>query len=178
MCIFCFNECEIRECRYQGKPAAAVAEYGCNLRNNAGCQHLASHDTSERIQRVGGFFEAHAATVDDADDRCARLPCQTIEPCDLLCMHFADRATEHRDILAENVYEVAVDRTEPGYNPVRRCLSGREIKIGTSRSDLRTDFDKTVRVKQRFNSPACSILCQTHLMSSIRFINILNQFSV
>jgi hypothetical protein len=69
-------------------------------------------------QRDDALLDARARAVVDADERAAGLDRQFLDLDDLLAVHLAEAAAEHRGVLAEDAHVAAVDGAVAGDHAV------------------------------------------------------------
>ena len=89
-----------------------------DLRDDAGGQDVVVEDLAVEAQRDDTLLDAGAGAVVDADQRAAGLDRQLLHLDDLLAVHLAEAAAEHRDVLAEDADVAAVDGAVAGDHAV------------------------------------------------------------
>jgi len=96
-------------------------------------------------------LDARTGAVVEADDWCAGLQCEVHQFVDLFSEHFAERAAEHGEVLAEDKYLAAVDGTPAGdYAVGVRTLVEPRCLCAVSRQQV--EFVETAGVEQRVDS--------------------------
>ena len=128
---------------------SAFAEDDGDLRDQAAQQLVAAAQLGVPRQRGHRVLDPGAGRVVDADDRAAdhRHPLHQLG--DLAAEHLADRALEHRLVVAEDTDRPAVDGAVPGDHAVA------EQRVGvTRRLAQRTDLQEAARVDQRMDARA------------------------
>ncbi len=131
------------------RSASAFAEDDGDLGHEAAQQLVAAAEFGVPGQRRHRVLDARAAGVVDADDRAADHRDPLHQAGHLAAEHLADRALEHRLVVAENADRAAVDRAVAGDHPVA------EERLGIAwRLAQRTDLEEAARVEQRVDPGA------------------------
>ena len=99
-------------------PAGRRAHDQRNLRNDPGGVGVAAEDLAIEAERDHTFLDASAASLVETDQRAAGLERKVDDLDDLLAIDLAQAAPEYRHVLAEHTHRPALDRAEPGDNPV------------------------------------------------------------
>ena len=94
--------------------AGAGAHHEGDLRDHARALHVAPEDLRVAGQRDDALLDAGAARVVDPDQRAAVLGRHVHHLADLLGEHLAQRAAEHREVLAEHEHAPSEDRPVAG----------------------------------------------------------------
>ena len=131
------------------RSASAFAEDDGDLGHQAAQQLVAAAQLGVPRQRGHRVLDAGARRVVDADDRAAdhRHPLHQLG--DLAAEHLADRALEHRLVVAEDADRPAVDGAVAGDHAVA------EQRVGIARRlAQRTDLQEAARVEQRVDARA------------------------
>ena len=89
-----------------------------DLRDDAGRLDVVVEDVAVQAQRDDALLDARARAVVDADERAAGLDGQLLHLDDLLAVHLAEAAAEHRRVLAEDAHVAAVDGAVTGDHTV------------------------------------------------------------
>ena len=95
-------------------PPAGRAHDQRNLRDDARGPHGAVEDVAVQAERDNALLDPCAAALVDPDHRAAGLHGEVEHLDDLLAVDLAERAAEHRDVLAEDADRPAVDRAAAG----------------------------------------------------------------
>ena len=82
-----------------------------------------------------------------------------IELLDLFCVHFTDGSAHNRRVLAVHINESAIDRAITGNNTICRGFLRLHVVISASGSNISTNFNKAVVIKQIMNSVDCRRFC-------------------
>ena len=112
------HEDEVGHGRRVDGAARARPEDHADLGHHAGRQHVAVEDAAVAGQGDDAFLDAGAGAVVQADHRRAHLERQVHQLVDLLGEHLTQRATEHREVLAEDEHLATVDRAPAGDDAV------------------------------------------------------------
>ena len=99
-------------------------------------------------QRDHALLDARAGAVVDADQRTAGLDRQFLDLDDLLAVHLAEAAAEHRGVLAEDAHVAAVDGAVAGDHAVAERAVGLQPEVGAAVPGQRVEFDERVLVQQ------------------------------
>ncbi len=94
-------------------------------------------------------MDARAGAVVDADQRAAGLEGQLLHLDDLLAVHLAEAAAEHRRVLAEDADVAAVDGAVAGDHAVAERAVLCQAEVGAAVPGQRVEFDEGVLVEQR-----------------------------
>ncbi len=89
-----------------------------DLRDDAGCLHVAVEDLAVQAERDDALLDARPTALVDADDRAAVLQREVEHLDDLLAVHLAEAAAEYGDVLAEHADRAAVDGAVAGDHAV------------------------------------------------------------
>ena len=100
-------------------------------------------------ERGHALLDARAARVVQADHRRADLHRGVHDLADLLGMRLAERAAEHREVLAEHEHQPAVDRAVAGDDAVARDLVVGHAEIGAAMLDEHVPFLERALVEQQ-----------------------------
>ena len=111
----------VRAGEYTAPPGAGAHDHG-DLGNDAGSQDIAHEDLAVGSKAAHALLDAGAAGVVEADERDAALQGQVLDPADLVGLHHAEGAAEHREVLGEDGDAAAIDATEAGDDAVARIL--------------------------------------------------------
>ena len=109
---------EVRDRRRVHRSPGARAQDDRELRHDAGRQGVAQEDVGVAAERHDAFLDPRAAGIVQADDRRADLHREVHDLADLLGVRLRQRSTEHREVLAEDEDEPAVDRAVAGDDAV------------------------------------------------------------
>ena len=109
--------------------ARARAHDQRDLRYHAGRHHVAVEDLGEQAERDHALLDPRAAAVVDPDDRAAGLQRVVHDLDDLLAVDLAERAAEHREVLAEHADRPAVDGPVAGDDAVPVRPVGRHVEV-------------------------------------------------
>ena len=120
-----------------------------DLRDDAGGLDVVVEDVAVQAQRDDTLLDAGARAVVDADERPAGLDGQLLHLDDLLAVHLAEAAAEHRRVLAEDADVAAVDGAVAGDHAVaqRPVLGQPEVRAAVL--GQRVELDERVLVEQR-----------------------------
>ena len=129
-----------------------------DLRDDAGGQDVVAEDAAVQAQRDDALLDARPGTVVDADQRTARLDRQLLDLDDLLAVHLAQAAAEHRGVLAEDAHIAAVDGPVPGDHAVAERAVFAQSEVGAAVPGQRVEFDERVVVQQGIDALAGSQL--------------------
>jgi len=120
-----------------------------DLRDDARCFDVVVKDVAVQAQRDDALLDPRPAALVDADDRAAVLHREVEHLDDLLAVHLAEAAAEHRRVLAEDADVAAVDGAVAGDHAVaeRPVLLQPEVRAAVP--GQRVEFDERVLVEQR-----------------------------
>ena len=111
-------------------PARGGAHDQRDLRDDARREDVVVEDLAVQAERDDALLDARAGAVVDADQRAAGLDREFLDLHDLLAVHLAEAAAEHRDVLAEDAHVAAVDGAVTGDHAVaERDASGSRSKL-------------------------------------------------
>ncbi len=101
-----------------------------DLRDDAGGLDVVVEDVAVQAQRDDTLLDARACAVVDADERPAGLDGQLLNLDDLLAVHLAEAAAEHRRVLTEDAHVAAVDGAVAGDHAIaqRPVLGQPEVR--------------------------------------------------
>src|SRR6185437_6155175 len=99
-------------------PTGGRAHDQRDLRDHPGGLHVAVEDVAVQPQRHHTLLDPGAAALVDPDQRTAVLQGEVLHFDDLLAVHLTERATEHRDVLAEHADRTAVHGAVAGDHAV------------------------------------------------------------
>ena len=116
-----------------------------DLRDDAGGQDVVAEDPAVQAQRDDALLDARAGAVVDADERAAGLDRQFLDLDDLLAVHLAEAAAEHRGVLAEDAHVAAVDGAVAGDHAVAERTVVAEAEVGAAVPGQRVEFDERSR---------------------------------
>ena len=120
-----------------------------DLRDDAGGLDVVVEDLAVQAERDDALLDARAGAVVDADQRAAGLDGQLLDLDDLLAVHLAEAAAEHRGVLAEDADVAAVDGAVAGDDAVaERAVLG-QPEVGAAVLGQRVEFDERTLVEQR-----------------------------
>ncbi len=123
-----------------------------NLRDDAGRQHVALEHLAIAAERRDAFLDARAAGVEQTDDRSPVLHRHVLDLGDFLRMRFAQRSSEDREILGENVDGAAVDRTPARHHAVAGDLGRLHAEVVAAMLDEHVELLEGVVVEQEFDA--------------------------
>ena len=109
---------EVGDRRRVHRAAGARAQDHRHLRHDAGRERVAQEDVGVAAERHDAFLDSRAAGIVEADDRRADLHREIHDLADLLGVRLGQRSAEHREVLAEDEDEPAVDRAVAGDDAV------------------------------------------------------------
>ena len=112
------------------RAARARAHDQRDLRDDARGHHVAVEDLGEEAKRHHALLYACAPAVVDPDDRAAGLQRVVHDLDDLLAVDLAQRAAEHREVLAEHAHRAPVHGAVPGDHAVPVGPGGRDAEVG------------------------------------------------
>ena len=109
---------EVGDRRRVHRAAGTRAHDHRQLRHDARRQRVAQEDVGVAAERHDALLDPGATRVVEPDDRRADLHRQVHDLADLLRVRLGQRSAEHREVLAEDEHEPAVDRAVPGDDAV------------------------------------------------------------
>ena len=149
-------------------PAGGGAHDQRDLRDDAGRQDVVAEDPAVQAQRDDALLDARAGAVVDADERTAGLDRQFLDLDDLLAVHLAEAAAEHRGVLAEDAHVAAVDGAVAGDHAVAERAVVFQPEVGAAVLGQRVEFDERVVVQQRVDALARGQLALgVHLLDGV-----------
>ena len=116
--------------------------------DHAGGQDVPLEHLGIAAQRGDAFLDAGAPGIVEADDRRADLHRLVHDLADLFGMGFAERAAEHREVLAEHEHQSAVDRAVAGHHAVTGGLLLRHAEVDAAVLDEHVPFLERAFVAQ------------------------------
>ena len=111
-----------------------------DLRDDAGCHHVALEHLGVSAERSDAFLDARAAAVVQPDHRGADLQRLIHDLADLLGMGFRQGAAEHGEVLREDEDETAIDGAVAGDDAVAGNLLLVHAEIGATMLDEHVPF--------------------------------------
>ena len=129
-------------------PPADGAHDQRDLRDHPGAAHVAHEDLAVEAERDHALLDPRAAAVVDPDDRAADLGGDVHHLDDLLAVHLAERAAEHRGVLAEHGDRPAVDRAGAGDDAVAERAPLLHAEVGGAVPGERVELDERAGVEQ------------------------------
>ena len=129
-----------------------------DLRDDAGRVHRAVEDLAVEAEADDALLDARAAALVDADDRAAGLHREVEHLDDLLAVHLAERAAEHRDVLAEHADRTAVDRAVAGDDAVAERAVLLHAEVGRAVPGELVQLDERAFVEERVDALAGGLL--------------------
>jgi len=111
---------EVRERGGVDGAAGGRAEDQRDLGDDAGRRDVAPEDLRELREGGHALLDPRAAAVGDADQRHTRAQGEVHDFGDLLSVHLAERAAEHREVLGEDADLAPADRAVAGDDAVSR----------------------------------------------------------
>src|SRR5438309_9297533 len=180
------HESEVGHGRRVHGAAGARSQDEAELGNYPARFDVAPEDLRVARQRHHTFLDARAARVVDADDRDPVPESQVHHLDDLLREHLAERASEHRGVMAEEHHVAAVDLSHPVTTPspgtrfdsrpkpCARCVAKMSISSNELRSTRREMRSRAVSLCLaccRLNAsaspcPASYLRCRSWLSGS------------
>jgi hypothetical protein len=139
---------EVGDRRGVHRAARARAHDQRDLRDDAGGADVAEEDVAVEAERNHALLDPRAAAVVDPDHRDAELGRQVHHLDDLLAVDLAERAAEHRGVLAEHGHRTAVDGTGAGDHAVAERALGVHPEVGRAVPDEGVQLDERARVEQ------------------------------
>ena len=129
-------------------PPARRAHDQRDLRDHAGAAHVAHEDLAVEAERDHALLDPRAAAVVDPDHRAADLGGDVHHLDDLLAVHLAERAAEHRGVLAEHRDRPAVDGAGAGDHAVAERAPLLHAEVGGAVPGQGVELDERARVEQ------------------------------
>ena len=152
------HEDEVGHGRAVYRSARAWAHDHADLRDHAGRQHILLEHVGIATQGSHALLDARAARVVQADHRRTDLHGLVHDLADLLGVGLGQRAAEHREVLAEDEYQAAVDHAVAGDHAVARHLVVLHAKVRAAVLHEHVPFFKGAVVQQQLNALAGSQL--------------------
>ena len=146
------HEDEIGHRRRIDVAARAGAHDQRDLRDDAGGQHIALEHFAIAAERRHALLDARAASVEQADDRCAILQRHILHLGDFLRVRLAKRTSEHREILGEDEDGAAIHRAPAGDHAVAGDFGLLHAEIGAAMFDEHVEFLERSVVEQQFDA--------------------------
>ena len=131
------------------RPARARAHDQRDLRDDARGHHVAVEDLGEQAEGHHAFLDPGAAAVVDPDDRAAGLQRVVHDLDDLLAVNLAQRAAEHREILAEHADRPPVHGAVAGDHAVPVGPGGRHVEVRRAVPGQLVELGERARVAQQ-----------------------------
>ena len=125
-----------------------------DLRDHPGAAHVAHEDLAVEAERDHALLDPRAAPVVDPDHRAADLGGDVHHLDDLLAVHLAERAAEHRGVLAEHGDRPAVDRAGAGDDAVAERAPLLHPEVGGAVPGEGVELDERAGVEQHLQSLA------------------------
>ncbi len=129
-------------------PTGGGAHDQRDLRDDAGGQDVVPENLAVQAERDDALLDARAGAVVDADQRAAGLDRQFLDLDDLLAVHLAEAAAEHRGVLAEDAHVAAVDGAVAGDHAVAERAVVLQAEVFAAVPRQRVEFDERVLVQQ------------------------------
>jgi hypothetical protein len=120
-----------------------------DLRDHARGQDVVAEDPAVEAQRDDTLLDAGAGAVVDADQRAPGLDRQLLHLDDLLAVHLAEAAAEHRGVLAEDADLAAVDGAVAGHHAVTERPLVRQAEVGAAVPGEGVQLHEGTLVEQR-----------------------------
>ena len=140
---------EVGDRRRVDRSAGARPEDHRDLRHDAGRQDVAQEDLGVAAQRRDALLDPRAARVVEPDDRRPDLHREVHDLADLLGVRLRQRAAEHREVLAVDEHEPAVDRAVAGDDAVAEDALPVGAEPRRPVGDERVQLDERIRVEQQ-----------------------------
>ncbi len=111
-------------------------------------------DVAVQAERHHALLDACARAVVDADERAPGLEGQLLHLDDLLAVHLAEAASEHRRVLAEDAHVATVDGAVAGDHTVAEWAVVLQAEVGAAVAGQRVELDERALVEKRQNALA------------------------
>src|SRR5690625_3390861 len=149
---------EVGDRRRIHSPSSTWTHDQRDLRDDTGGMRVAFEDLRVQTESSNAFLNARATRVVDADQWAARLEGEVHDLDDLLAEDFAQRTTEHREVLREHADPAPIDGAVTGDDPiaVRALFIQAEVRRPMPR--VLVDFDERSFVEQEIESLARGFL--------------------
>ena len=124
------------------------------LRDDARGERVAQEDVGVSAERDDALLDPRAAGIVEPDDRRADAHRQVHDLADLLGVRLGQRAAEHREVLAEDEDEPAVDRAVAGHDAVAEESLVVESELARPLRDERVELHERARIEQQVEALA------------------------
>ena len=148
------HEDEVGHRRRVDRAAGAGAHDHADLRHDARRQHVALEHVGVAGEARDPFLDAGAAGIVDADHRRPDPQRVIHDLADLLGMRLRERAAEHREVLAEDEHQAAVDRARAGDHAIARDALLGHAELGAAVLDEGVDLLERALVEQQVQALA------------------------
>ena len=143
---------EVGDRRRVDRSPGARTEDHRDLRHDAGGEDVAQEDLGIAAQRRDALLDPRAARVVEPDDRRPDLHREIHDLADLLGVRLRQRAAEHREVLAEDEHQPAVDGAVAGDDAVAEDALLVRAEPRRPVGDEGVQLDERVRVEQQLES--------------------------